>query len=135
MPCVNAHTRDCRGLFGNYSKIKALHHARHNLGVTAHLVEFYYTIPTKARALMDLLREQPAQLKYVSEETTKLENWRANFLEALKGYGEKAMTRATFSRNRGTVHRLLTNRCAVTAVSDSIVLSAIVWRCVCHRWC
>jgi hypothetical protein len=38
----------------------------------------------------------PTQLKYVSEESTKLENWRASFLDALKGYGEKAMSRATF---------------------------------------
>lgn len=36
------------------------------------------------------------QLKYVSEETTKLEHWRSSFLEALKDYGDRAMTRATF---------------------------------------
>lgn len=43
--------RDCRGLFGKYDRIKTLHHARRNLSVTAHLVEFYYTIPRKARAV------------------------------------------------------------------------------------
>jgi hypothetical protein len=48
--CLMLH-RDCRGLFGKYDRIKALHHARHNLGVTAHLVEFFYTIPQKARAV------------------------------------------------------------------------------------
>ncbi|KAG5178787.1 exocyst complex component Sec6-domain-containing protein [Tribonema minus] len=94
-------SRDCRGLFGKYERIKSLHHARRNLSVTAHLVEFYYTIPRKARALMDLLQDQPAQLKYVSEETTKLEHWRSSFLDALKEYGDKAMTRATFQKGKG----------------------------------
>jgi hypothetical protein len=42
----------------------------------------------------------------VSEEATKLENWRGSFLAALKEYGERAMTRATFQKGKGSADPL-----------------------------
>jgi exocyst complex component 3 len=93
-------SRDCRGLFGKYPHIKTLHHARRNLAVTAHLVEYFYTIPSKAAALLELLQAQPDQVKYVCSEATQLEGWRISFMAALKDYGDSSRTRATFQRSR-----------------------------------
>ncbi|CAM9404257.1 unnamed protein product [Chrysoparadoxa australica] len=93
-------SRDCQGLFVSYPHIKSIHHARSNLGLTAHLVEYFFTMPRQVEILKEVLREQPEQLKYVYREAAKLETWRESFMAALKDYGEKAQGRATFKRSR-----------------------------------